>query len=160
MPVITFSTTIKAPIERCFDLARSINFHMHSMRATGELAVEGVVSGLIGPGQEVTREARHLGRTRTLTSRICDFDRPRVFADEMVKGDFASFRHEHRFEVLGPNSTRLNDRFEYHASFGLLGRTADAVFLTGFMRRLLQGHAERLRLALESGAWREWLEPR
>ena len=139
MPVITFSTLINAPIARCFDLARSIDFHMHSMRATHERAISGTTSGLIGPGQQVTWQARHLGQTRTLTSRICDFNPPHMFADEMVKGDFSSFRHEHRFEALGPNSTRLDDRFEYRAPFGVLGRAAETLFLTGYMRRLLQG---------------------
>ncbi len=157
MPTIVITTEIAAPIERCFDLARSIDFHTRSMSTSGERAVAGVTSGLIGPGQEVTWQARHLGRTRTLTSRICAFDPPRMFADEMVTGDFKSFRHEHHFHAISESQTRLDDRFEFTSPFGPLGHLANTLFLTAYMRRLLQGHAERIRRALESDEWRRFL---
>ena len=44
MPVIDISTVIAAPIERCFDLSRSIDLHLESMSHTNERAVAGVVS--------------------------------------------------------------------------------------------------------------------
>ena len=157
MPVITFTTLINAPAARCFDLARSIDFHAHSMSATRERPIAGTTTGLIGPGQQVTWQARHLGRLRTLTSRICAFDPPRMFADEMVTGDFKSFRHEHTFTALSPSTTQLDDRFEFTSPFGPLGHLANALFLTAYMRRLLQGHAQRLRAALESDEWRAFL---
>jgi len=157
MPLITFTTLINAPIDRCFDLARSIDFHMHSMRATSERAIAGTTTGLIGPGQEVTWQARHLGRLRTLTSRICAFDAPRMFADEMVTGDFKSFRHEHTFTPLSPTTTQLDDRFEFAAPLGPLGHLASALFLTAYMRRLLKGHTQRLRAALESDEWKDFI---
>ena len=59
MPRIVLHTSIAAPIERCFDLARSIDLHMASTDWSGERAVAGVTSGLIGPGQEVTWRGRH-----------------------------------------------------------------------------------------------------
>ena len=48
---IELVTRIAAPIERCFDLARSIDLHMASTDWTGERAIAGVTSELIGPGQ-------------------------------------------------------------------------------------------------------------
>ena len=36
MAVIRIVTPIAAPIERCFDLARDIDFHMQSVAHTGE----------------------------------------------------------------------------------------------------------------------------
>ena len=36
MPLILLHTEIAAPIERCFDLARSMEVHVLSMRASGE----------------------------------------------------------------------------------------------------------------------------
>lgn len=38
-------------MERLFDLARSIDVHVESQRASGERAVSGVTSGLIGEGE-------------------------------------------------------------------------------------------------------------
>ena len=54
MTRIELVTSIKAPAERCFDLARSIDLHMASTSGTGEQAIAGITSGLIGLGQEVT----------------------------------------------------------------------------------------------------------
>jgi hypothetical protein len=40
---------INAPIQRCFDLSRSIEEHLLGTERTGEQAVGGVTAGLIGP---------------------------------------------------------------------------------------------------------------
>ena len=70
MPTIILETFIHAPIERCFDLARDIDLHADSMKHTGEKAVAGKTSGLIGPGETVTWRARHFGVWQNLTSKI------------------------------------------------------------------------------------------
>lgn len=61
MPVIILTTTINAPIERCFDLSRSIDLHMASTTKTNERAIAGVTKGLINKGEQVTRLAKHFG---------------------------------------------------------------------------------------------------
>jgi hypothetical protein len=61
MSVIELATSIAAPTERVFDLARSIDLHTERTAGTGERAVAGVTSGLIGLGEEVTWRARHFG---------------------------------------------------------------------------------------------------
>ncbi len=94
-------TAIAAPVEVCFDLSRSIDLHLESMIASKERAVAGVTSGLIGAGQQVSWEAHHLGLRWRMTSEITAFDRPHRFVDQMVRGPFASFRHEHRFSGQG-----------------------------------------------------------
>ncbi len=66
MTRIELSTHINAPIERCFDLARSIDLHMESTKQTGEQAIAGRTSGLIGLGETVTWRAKHLGVWQTL----------------------------------------------------------------------------------------------
>ena len=74
MPVIELSTLISAPRERVFDLARSIDAHQDSTGGTSERAIAGVTRGLIGPNDEVTWEARHLGLRQRLTVRVTEFD--------------------------------------------------------------------------------------
>lgn len=54
MPVIELATAVAAPVERVFDLARSIELHVVSVAHTGERAVAGVTSGSIGIGEQVT----------------------------------------------------------------------------------------------------------
>lgn len=61
MPSIRIETAIAAPPERCFDLARDIDAHVRSTAGTHERAVGGVTTGLMGLGDEVTWEAKHLG---------------------------------------------------------------------------------------------------
>ena len=47
------TTVIEAPIQRCFDLARSVEVHLIANVHSGEqaLAVGGITSGLVGLGQ-------------------------------------------------------------------------------------------------------------
>lgn len=101
MPLIELETRIDAPIERVFDLDRSIYAHAASTGGTGERAIAGRTIGLIEFGETVTWEARHLCIWQKLTSRISELDRPNSFVDEMTRGAFASMRHVHRFESVG-----------------------------------------------------------
>ena len=98
MQAIAFETAICAPIEVCFDLARSIDFQRRSMRGTSERAIGGITNGLIGLGEEVTWEATHFLVRDRLTSRIVAYERPRHFRDSQVAGIFRRFDYDHFFE--------------------------------------------------------------
>ena len=135
MPVLRIVTDMQAPVDICFDLSRSIDLHLESMITSKERAVAGVTSGLISGGQEVTWEARHLGRLWRMTSRITEFEPPHMFVDEMVKGPFGAFRHEHRFEAHG-GGTRMTDVVRFRMGWGLLGRLVDP-FAAAYLRRLM-----------------------
>jgi ligand-binding SRPBCC domain-containing protein len=126
---------IAAPIERCFDLSRSIDLHMASTDWTGERAIAGVTSGLIGLDQEVTWQGRHFGLGIQHTSRITAFDRPWHFQDCMVRGAFRSFCHDHYFESI-PGQTRMKDLMVFEAPLGLMGSLLESV-LDRHMRSLL-----------------------
>ena len=149
MPVIDIRMVIAAPIERCFDLSRSIDLHIESMRHTRERAVAGKVSGLIGAGEEVTWEARHFGLTQRMTSRITAFQPPAYFQDSMVQGPFASFVHDHHFSTV-EGGTLVRDHVRFASPLGPLGRMADRLVITSYLRRLLERRAETIRRAAES----------
>src|SRR5688572_15352099 len=97
MPRIEIVIEIAASPPRCFDLARDLDLHVASMAHTGERAVAGRTSGLIGLGEEVTWRGRHFGFVLDHTSRITAFDPPRHFRDEMIRGRFETFVHDHFF---------------------------------------------------------------
>lgn len=156
MPLIRLSTSIIAPSERIFDLARSIDAHVRSTRGTRERAVAGVTTGLIGLGQSVTWEARHLGVNQRLTVVITKMVRPLFFEDEMVSGAFKWMRHRHDFAATA-EGTEMVDHFEYQAPLGLLGRCAEILFLTAYMRRFLIRRAGELKRIAESEEWRNYL---
>ena len=85
MAVTVLSTKIKAPIERCFDLSRSIELHKLSTAHTNEEAIDGVTTGLIKLDEHVTWKATHFGISQKLTSKITEFQRPSYFIDEMIQ---------------------------------------------------------------------------
>jgi ligand-binding SRPBCC domain-containing protein len=149
VPVIRLETVVHASPERCFDLARDVEAHVGSTAATRERAVAGVTSGLLGPGDEVTWEATHLGVRQRLTSRITFFDRPRMFEDVMVRGTFRSFTHTHEFRPIA-GGTLMVDTFRYASPLGPLGVLADKLFLERYMRRLLTDRAAYLKRAAEA----------
>ncbi len=159
MPVIELSTQVEAPLERVFDLSRSIDLHAASVSRTGEKAVSGVTSGLIGMGEEVTWRARHFGVWQHLTSRITACDRPTHFRDSMVRGAFRRFDHDHFFAADGPDATVMRDRFDFEAPLGILGRLAERWFLTAYMRRFLVERNQALKATAEGEGWRRFLPP-
>ena len=149
MPKIELTTLINAPIEKVFDLSRSIDLHMESTKQTGERAIAGKTSGLIGLGETVTWRAKHFGIWQTLTSKIVEFDRPNLFVDEMVSGAFKSFRHEHRFTSSG-DQTIMKDIFEFETPLGILGSIFNKLILTHYMTKLLKERNRVIKEAAQS----------
>lgn len=156
MPVIQLQTFIAAPRERIFDLARSIDAHQASTSSSEERAVAGVTSGLIGLGDEVTWEARHFGVRQRLRVKVTAFARPAHFQDKMLEGAFKSMVHDHRFTPVA-GGTLMTDQFECYAPLGVLGRLAEHLFLTRYMRRFLQERNAVLKELAENGDWRLYL---
>ncbi|HEY0966470.1 MAG TPA: SRPBCC family protein [Opitutaceae bacterium] len=156
MPVLHLTTVIAAPRERVFDLARSIDAHLASTGDTGERAIAGVTSGLIGAGQDVTWEARHLGVRQRLRVKITLCERPDRFQDVMLQGAFAMMRHDHTFAERD-GQTVMTDRFEFRSPLGPLGWLVDRVFLTGYMKRFLEQRNTTLKRMAESEEWKRFL---
>ena len=146
---IELSTFIHAPIERCFDLARSIDLHMVSTKQTGEQAIAGRMTGLIELGETVTWRAKHLGVWQTLTSKITQFDFPNSFTDEMVKGAFKSFHHQHLFYSVD-EQTVMKDIFIFESPLGMLGKLINFLFLGKYITRLLQERNRVIKKVAES----------
>jgi ligand-binding SRPBCC domain-containing protein len=103
------------------------------MLASDERAVAGVTDGLIGAGEEVTWQARHFGVTWRMTSRIVDFDPPRRFVDQMVRGPFVAFRHEHLFEPHG-DGTRMTDVIAFRTPVRIVAELPVGIYLRRLMR--------------------------
>ena len=149
-------TRIQAPIERCFDLARSIELHMRSTASTSERAIAGTTTGLIGAGQDVTWRARHFGVWQRFTSRITAYDRPTHFRDSMVRGAFQRFEHDHDVCQEGAE-TVMTDRLIYQAPCGVAGIIAERLFLTRYLQRFLTTRAQTIQRVAESAEWMTYL---
>ncbi len=136
MPKIHITSFIEAPIERVFDLSRSINLHQISTAATNEKAIDGTITGLINKDETVTWQAKHLFKTRLFTSKITEMQAPDFFIDEMIKGDFISFHHEHHFKAAH-NGTIVIDLLNFETPYGILGKIVNALFLKSYIEKLL-----------------------
>ncbi|MDZ4844073.1 MAG: SRPBCC family protein [Chitinophagales bacterium] len=153
MSTIILREEIEAPIEVCFNLSRSIDFHIISTEHTGEKAVAGRTSGLICLNETVTWQAKHLGIWQHYTSRITAMCEPDFFADEMVKGAFKSVWHEHRFQQTN-KGTLMIDTFRFESPFGIIGKIFNRLFLTGYMKCLLHTRNHLIKEYAESGKWK------
>ena len=123
------------------------------MSHTGEEAIAGTTNGLIGLDETVTWKAKHLFKTRVLRSRITAMKRPVSFTDEMMDGDFRSLKHEHHFKRID-NGTLLIDLFHFESPYGSLGRLANQIFLTNYLKKLLEQRNQLIREYAESEKWR------
>jgi ligand-binding SRPBCC domain-containing protein len=152
-------TLIRAPIDRCFDLARSVEVHLAGNIHYGEAAVAlaGVNSGLIGLRQRVTWRAKHFGVWHNLTSEITAMDRPVYFQDRMVRGVFRFMTHDHYFRALSSDQTEMKDIFCFAAPIPVLGAIVEFAFLGHYMRTLLRERNSVIKRVAESGEWQRYL---
>ena len=153
MPKIHITFFIAAPIERVFDLSRSINLHQISTASTNEKAIDGVMTGLINKDETVTWQAKHLFKLRQFTSKITAMKSPDFFTDEMIKGDFTSFHHEHHFKTA-ENGTIVIDIIHFETPYGIIGKLANSLFLTSYLERLLTQRNEVIKEYAETQKWK------
>lgn len=137
MPIIELTTIIRAEIEVCFDLSRSIDLHQVSTTGTDERAIDGVTSGLISLNETVTWQAKHFGIRQRLTSKITAYERPFHFRDEQLKGAFSYIRHDHVFKRVD-GYTLMDDHFDYGVPYGIFGRLFDRLVLHNYLCRFLE----------------------
>ena len=145
-------TLIRASVEHCFDLARSVEVHLAGNVHCGEAAVAeaGVTSGLVELGERVTWRARHFGFRFRLTSEITALDRPAYFQDRQMRGPFRSMVHDHFFRSLPGVATEMRDVFCFAAPVPLLGRLIDTAILRRYMDGLLHERNSVLQRIAES----------
>lgn len=153
MAAIHLTTVIAAPIERVFDLCRSINLHKISTIDTGEKAIAGTITGLINEHETVTWQAKHLFKLRRFTSKIMEMNRPVYFVDEMIKGDFTNFRHEHHFKSI-QNGTIMIDQVQFESPYNVIGRLLNKFYLKAYMENLLVKRNSVIKEYAETKKWR------
>ncbi|HEX8169153.1 MAG TPA: SRPBCC family protein [Thermoanaerobaculia bacterium] len=156
MKHVVVERRISASPEVCFDAARDLDLHVESLAHTGERAVAGDgeravagrTSGLIELGESVTWRGRHFGVMQHFTSKITAFDRPHHFRDEMQRGAFRTFVHDHFFTRDG-DGTRMTDLLQFEAPLAILGRVAETFVLRAYLQRLLESRAAAIAAHVE-----------
>lgn len=154
MPTVILKTLIAAPMQRCFDLARSIDLHVHSMKFSKEEAIAGRKSGLIDLHETVTWKARNFGINFTMTSKVNTMESPVCFIDEMIKGPFKKLHHQHLFTSI-QDVTEMTDIFEFNAPAGIFGLIVEQLFLKEYMVDLLRKRNLMIKAAAENGLFQD-----
>lgn len=157
MPTIHLTTFIAAPVHVVFDLSRHVGLHKESMAAFKEEAVAGTRFGLIEKDDTVTWRARHFFKERLLRVRISEMKKDELFIDEQAKGDFKMMKHEHYFKPCD-NGTILINIFQFESPYGILGQWFNGLYLTKYIRRLLEQRNKIIKEYAESGKWKKLLE--
>ena len=153
MPNIHLTSFIAAPIERVFDLSRSINLHQISTASTNEKAIAGVMHGLINKNETVTWQAKHLFKNRQFTTKVTAMQSPDFFTDEMIKGDFKTFNHEHYFKAV-ENGTIVIDKINFESLYGIIGKMANSIFLTSYLEKFLTKRNAVIKDYAETQKWK------
>jgi hypothetical protein len=153
------TTVIDAPIDRCFDLSRSVEVHLLANIHSGEqaLAVGGITSGLIGLGQQVTWRAKHFRIWHNLTSETTLLKSPFHLQVTMIHGIFRSMQADHLFRVLPSGATELKDIYAIAAPIPILGSIAESLFLRHYMLALARERNAVIKRLAESSGWRHYL---
>lgn len=155
MPFIHLTTFIAAPLERVFDLSRSVDVHKASMQARDEKVIDGVFNGLMNEGEVVTWEAKHLFKKRRLKVKITKLQRPGFFVDEQVQGDFKMMKHEHYFKAAD-NGTIMIDQFHFEVR-GFVAKTFASFYLKKYMTALLNSRNQYIKETAEGKRWTQYL---
>lgn len=156
MPTIHLTTFIAAPADVVFDLSRHIGLHKDSMAKHKEEAVAGTRFGLIGKDETVTWRARHVFKSRILRVRVTEMRKPELIINEQAAGDFKMMKHEHYFKTCD-NGTILIDLFHFELPYGLLGEWFNNLYLTKYVKHLLENRNKMIKDVAESGRWKKLL---
>lgn len=156
MPTIHLTTFIAAPPNVVFDLSRHIGLHKQSMSAYREDAVAGTRFGLIEKDETVTWQAKHLFKNRLLRVKVSEMKKSEMFMDEQLQGDFKMMKHEHYFKPCD-NGTILIDLFHFESPYGLIGKWFNNLYLTKYLRRLLEQRNSTIKEYAETGKWKNLL---
>lgn len=149
MEKIHITTFIAAPVDRVFDLSRSMTVQKACVQAAGGEAVTGTTTGLIKLDETVTWRMKRLFKWRQMTTKITEMKPNDMFGGMMVLGDFKDFRYEHYFKAAH-NGTIMIDLLWYESPAGWMGRTLDRYYLGHLFGKLLQERASIIRDYAES----------
>ena len=74
----------------------------------------------------------------------------------MLRGAFCSMEHHHYFELSGSGTTMRNV-FSFQSPLGILGRIADFLFLTRYMKSFLIERNRVIKTTAESDGWMQYI---
>lgn len=156
MNKIEFNTHIKAPIERCFDLARSIDFHKISVDPIKEESVAGCMTGLIGHNQHSLLQCTLYGLHFSTELKITKFNPPFFLSFEIADSNFESIIHDYYFYDISDETVMVN-HFYYRPKLGIVGEVLNFLLLEKYIARQISQRNNLLLEYAETDKWQDIL---
>lgn len=123
MPTFERSIEIDAPIQSVYE------FHLDTRNAAriasdGQefVSIIGEFPLVVGGEVELNVKMKPLPGVQNWRVRVTELAEPTLVVDELLKGPFAKFRHEHRFAPTASGGTLLTDYIEWELPGGPAGR--------------------------------------
>ncbi len=148
------SIHVNAPADRCFLLSTNIAL---VQKTIGMKPVEGKISGLVIGGDRLVWRGWKFGMPAMHETLITGYDRPNFFQDTMGRGRFASFQHDHHFEVVG-GCTLLRDVVRFSLPLGVAGHAVGKYIVVPHVLQLLQRRLLLLKQLAEGQDWQQYVE--
>ncbi len=148
--------SINAPIERVFDLVRSIEAHETTSSIDGR-AVAGKTVGLSGLNDVTTWSARFFGLRFQLATRVTSFNPPFSLTESLERGLLLEFGHVYNLKLLESGLVELEDKFGFRSPLGAL---LDAWVLKPVMSRTMSARLNGLKELAETNGWKKFLDSR
>ncbi len=79
-----------------------------------------------------------------------------MFISEQAEGDFKMMKHEHHFKPCD-NGTILIDLLYFESPYGILGQGLNSLYLTRYIKRLLEQRNKTIKEYAESDKWKKVL---
>jgi hypothetical protein len=156
MNKLEFNTHIKASVNICYDLARSVDFHKISVKEINEESVGGYKSGLISYNQHVLMKSTISGFIINTDLTITKYNPPFHFCYEGVNSVIKKIIHDYFFYDIG-EETVMVDHFYYDLEYGILEDVINALFLKRYLTHLITHRNNLLCEYAESEKWKEVL---
>lgn len=147
------STTIAAPIDRCFRLSTSIEVVALTLAMR---PVSGKLAGTIEAGDQLLWRGWKFGLPQMHETLITGYRDPIYFQDTMGRGRFAAFQHDHHLKVV-KGGTLLEDELRFSLPFGWAGSVVGAVMMVPHIRGLLRRRFALLKKLAEGDGWKAYL---
>jgi hypothetical protein len=159
MPQIQFQTTIAAPLESVWAFYDNPLTGLPALSPPEDQAQIESADLPVKVGSRITITARGpIGRIRWV-ARITEHRPPHAvafgmearFVDEQESGPFSAWRHEHDFEYIDEEKTRLVDRITYRPPFWPISFLVDLLLVRPKLKRMFRyRHAQTKRLLEET----------
>ena len=150
MPTFESSIEIDAPIEAVYEFHRDTR-NAARIASDGQEFIEIIGDFPLDQGDEVELHVKMapLPGVQVWRVRITELVHPTLVVDELIKGPFAQFRHEHRFAPNGAGGTILTDHVEWKLPGGIAAKAIEPIAKAQLEKSFAQRQAATKRILEE-----------